>query len=176
MKPQLFAPTFIDRVEKELREAPAIDVSTRPLNKQQVITRLRSALEALKKRGYSTEDLVATLNKAGKPGDLHITAATLKNYLQHRPTRAGKTGRASTTRKEGTAAPRPPALAAQPPSPAGVSQPPPAAGTSSELTPAASPHTAPVPRRIPPAPPSAGERKTDQPHARSEFLDTDQVL
>lgn len=84
MKPQTFAPDFIDRVAKAIREAPPIDRSKRRLNKQETIARLRQPLDALRKRGYSLEEMAATLNKAGEEGDLHITPATLKNYLQRR--------------------------------------------------------------------------------------------
>jgi hypothetical protein len=66
------------RLAEELRAIPEKDPSQRRLDKQGMVRELAEELIALKKRGYTMEEIADSLRGRG----LDITTPTLKNYLQ----------------------------------------------------------------------------------------------
>jgi hypothetical protein len=68
----------VDRVGELLLALPAIEPSKRKLDKQAAVKRLKEQISTVQQRGYTLEQIAASLSGAG----LQITTPTLKSYLQ----------------------------------------------------------------------------------------------
>ncbi|WP_241136323.1 hypothetical protein [Achromobacter insuavis] len=67
----------IEKLKTELDQLPEIDDRKRVLNKREAIAMLVDDVDALRKKGYTYEEIADVLTKH----NLAITAATLKGYL-----------------------------------------------------------------------------------------------
>lgn len=74
----------IEALRAKMKEAPEVAKEKRQVSKQEAIRELKRDIEAMKKRGYTLEDIAKFLTDGG----MQITTPTLKSYLQR--TRADK--------------------------------------------------------------------------------------
>lgn len=81
-----FTTEQIEAIAAKLHEMPAVEKKDQKHSKQEAIKRLAKEINAMKKRGYTLDQIAETLRGEG----LDIAIPTLKSYLQRAKGKAGK--------------------------------------------------------------------------------------